>query len=238
MSRRLTFKALYKCTGCIKEDPPEFQWNSSVSFSALPQRHFVCDSSGISGCFIDNEYAADFVKLWHQNDINILAQLPAYKLDFKPTILVRDLNRAQFVVYAGEPDLGLQFKGHVLLLRFLAFRKAQWMRSIDWSALWHRNNICELLKWVAFTFKDANSTWGATAFIWQHWLLSWLHDCLHCLLFIDLYIQLLNYLVYLTYKKDGIKSHNYKNVNWNDTIKFNLLLRILISAPVSSPPTI
>lgn len=74
---------------------------------------YICDSSGINYCFIDNNQC-------NPNDINILAQLTVYKPLFKP-----DLVQA---VCAGQSDLSLQFKGHVLFPQFPAFQR---MRSID-----------------------------------------------------------------------------------------------------------
>lgn len=95
-----------------------FWWYSQKSVTSVAASLIINKLLTLSNCDMS-----------HQNESNILAQLTAYKPIFKPTTLVQDLGTVQFDVSGGH-RVG-QFKGQALLFQFPAFRKPQWMRSID-----------------------------------------------------------------------------------------------------------
>lgn len=165
-------------------------WDSPVSFSdlgdTLPKRVIKKEllasvsqvASAAASLIINKLLMVSNCDTSHQNEISNLAQLTLEKC-ISTLFSWFKIYTVHVVVFGGEADLAVQFKGRVLLHQCVS------LRSIDWSAPWHRNNICELLKWVAFfPFKEADSTLTATAFISRHafefsQIFSWLHDCFY-----------------------------------------------------------
>lgn len=110
------------------------------------------------------------------------------------------------------------------------------LTSIDWGAPWHRNNICELLKWVAFFPLKKQTAHELLPPSFHNMLLSFhkyfLDYMIACIVYF--FKSICIYSMTTLFSWFDIKGgrhqipHNYKSTSWNDTIKVSLLLYILI----------